>query len=84
MLRGLKKNEGAGDSGKSTVLKQMRLLYAHGFSRSEREEWRAIIFNNAMAALKQILDTMDELKIELKDRHNAVNFCPICCLSLAP
>ena len=51
----------------------MRLIYTHGFSMSEREEWRAIIFNSAMAALKQILDAMDELDTELEDQKNEVN-----------
>ena len=51
----------------------MRLIYTHGFSMSEREEWRAIIFNNVMAALKLILGAMGELKIELENQKNEVN-----------
>ncbi|CCC13316.1 unnamed protein product [Sordaria macrospora k-hell] len=31
---------GAGESGKSTVLKQMKLIYAQGFSKNEKLEWR--------------------------------------------
>ncbi|PKS07835.1 hypothetical protein jhhlp_006443 [Lomentospora prolificans] len=37
---------GAGESGKSTVLKQMKLIYAQGFSKSEKLEWKPVVFNN--------------------------------------
>lgn len=64
---------GAGESGKSTVLKQMRLIYAQGFSKSEKEEWRAIIFNNILSAFKVILDAMEELAIEFDNKDNDVS-----------
>jgi G-protein alpha subunit len=64
---------GAGESGKSTVLKQMRLIYAQGFSKSEKEEWRAIIFNNILSAFKVILDAMEELGIEFSNKDNDVS-----------
>jgi G-protein alpha subunit len=64
---------GAGESGKSTVLKQMRLIYAQGFSKAEKEEWRAIIFNNLLSAFKVILDAMDELDIEFDVKLNDVS-----------
>lgn len=64
---------GAGESGKSTVLKQMKLLYAQGFSKSEKEEWRAIIFQNLQGAFKVILDAMDELTIPFQNEKNKVS-----------
>jgi hypothetical protein len=63
---------GAGESGKSTVLKQMRLIYSQGFSKSEKEEWRAIIFNNILTAFRVILDAMEELEIPFADQFNSV------------
>ncbi|KAL1840488.1 hypothetical protein VTJ49DRAFT_440 [Mycothermus thermophilus] len=33
---------GAGESGKSTVLKQMKLIYAQGFSKTEKMEWKPV------------------------------------------
>src|SRR3954470_8380791 len=64
---------GAGESGKSTVLKQMRLIYAQGFSKSEKEEWRAIIFNNILSAFKVIIDAMEELGVEFDVKPNNVS-----------
>jgi guanine nucleotide-binding protein subunit alpha len=55
------------------VLKQMRLIYAQGFSRAEKEEWRAIIFNNILSAFKVILDAMEELGIEFDVKANNVS-----------
>jgi guanine nucleotide-binding protein subunit alpha, other len=51
----------------------MRLIYAQGFSRSEKEEWRAIIFNNILCAFKVILDAMEELGIEFSNKGNDVS-----------
>jgi guanine nucleotide-binding protein subunit alpha len=51
----------------------MRLIYAQGFSKSEKEEWRAIIFNNILSAFKVILDAMEELGIEFDNKDNDVS-----------
>jgi len=51
---------GAGESGKSTVLKQMRLIHAGGFSQDERKQWRVVIFNNLVHAFQIVLREMEE------------------------
>jgi len=51
----------------------MRLIYAQGFSKSEKEEWRAIIFNNILSAFKVIIDAMEELGIEFSNKDNDVS-----------
>ncbi len=51
----------------------MRLIYAQGFSKQEKEEWRAIIFNNILSAFKVILDAMEELGIEFDVKENDVS-----------
>ncbi|KAL7423443.1 hypothetical protein Q5752_001023 [Cryptotrichosporon argae] len=52
---------GAGASGKSTVLKQMRYLHARPFSPEEVEDYRKIVFSNIVSGMRSIIDTMDEL-----------------------
>lgn len=37
---------GAGESGKSTILKQMKLIHEGGYSRDERESFRAVSFSS--------------------------------------
>ncbi|KAF2502610.1 guanine nucleotide binding protein, alpha subunit [Lophium mytilinum] len=61
---------GAGESGKSTVLKQMRVIHAGGFSRTERKQWRAIIFNNLVTAYQTIFSAMQEQETNFEDEDN--------------
>lgn len=53
--------QGAGESGKSTILKQMRIIYSEGFHLDERKEVRQVIFSNMIVAFKIIAEEMREL-----------------------
>jgi len=64
------KATGAGESGKSTVLKQMRVIHAGGFSRHERKQWRIVIFNNLVHAFQIILGAMQEQDTDFEDEDN--------------
>jgi len=65
---------GAGESGKSTILKQMKLIYTkEGISKNEKEEWRVIIFNNLLDGLKMIIDAMEEMGIDFKYDNTTVH-----------
>ncbi|KZF23601.1 guanine nucleotide binding protein, alpha subunit [Xylona heveae TC161] len=62
---------GAGESGKSTVLKQMKLINADGFSKSERKDfWRPVIFTNLVSAFKVVLENMDEYGLKLENEES--------------
>lgn len=50
----------------------MRLIYAQGFSKNEKEEWRCIIFNNILSAFRQVMEAMDEMGIEFDSDFNTV------------
>ena len=56
---------GCGESGKSTILKQMRLVHGEGFPESERMSVRNIIFSNVLQSMKLILLGMKKLEISL-------------------
>ncbi|EGO60557.1 hypothetical protein GE21DRAFT_7973 [Neurospora crassa] len=64
---------GAGESGKSTILKQMKLIYAQGFSKNEKLEWRPVIFANILQSFRLIFDAMNEFNIKLEDEDNEKN-----------
>jgi hypothetical protein len=51
----------------------MRLIYAKGFSKAEREEWRHTILENLLTALKYILEAMQEREMELANKENQVS-----------
>lgn len=63
---------GAGESGKSTVLKQMRVIHAGGFTETERKQWRVVIFNNLINAFQIILGAMEEQRGQFEDVDNIV------------
>ncbi len=61
---------GAGESGKSTVLKQMKLIYAQGFSKNEKMEWKPVVFTNIIQSFRLIFDAMNDLGIKFDNPDN--------------
>lgn len=47
---------GAGESGKSTLFKQMQKIYGKGFSEQERKAYIPIIANNMLTSIKQLIN----------------------------
>lgn len=47
---------GAGESGKSTIFKQMKIIYGDQFSDSERKQQIPTIFSNILQAMKILID----------------------------
>ncbi|KAI8629951.1 G protein alpha subunit [Xylariaceae sp. FL1651] len=64
---------GAGESGKSTVLKQMKLIYAQGFSKTEKLEWKPVVFGNVIQSMRLIFDAMEDYSIEFERKENEKN-----------
>ncbi|KAI9349777.1 guanine nucleotide binding protein, alpha subunit [Obelidium mucronatum] len=54
---------GAGDTGKSTVLKQFRLIYGVGFTEQEKALYRSAIILNIINSTTTLMNAMDKLKI---------------------
>ncbi|KAF9580453.1 hypothetical protein BGW38_002901, partial [Lunasporangiospora selenospora] len=61
---------GAGEAGKTTIIKQMKLLHASGFSSAEREAFRGFVFSNMVGAMQSILAAMEDHHIQLTHREN--------------
>jgi guanine nucleotide-binding protein G(i) subunit alpha len=60
---------GAGESGKSTIIKQMKLIHEGGYSRDERESFKEIIFSNTVQSMRVILEAMESLELPLDDQR---------------
>lgn len=60
---------GAGESGKSTILKQMKILHQGGYSEAERESYREIIWSNTIQSMQVLLRGMKTINppIEFDD-----------------
>ncbi|CAB4475151.1 unnamed protein product [Rhizophagus irregularis] len=61
---------GAGESGKSTILKQMKLIHDGGYSPEERESFKEIIFSNTVQSMRVILEAMETMSIKFRDGNN--------------
>lgn len=53
---------GAGESGKSTLFKQMIQLYGKGYPESERATFTNIIYSNTIGAMQTLVEESEELK----------------------
>ena len=63
---------GSGDSGKSTILKQMRLIHRVPFSAQEIESYRQLVFNNLTHGLKYLLDAMEDMNLAVSEENAAL------------
>ena len=46
---------GAGESGKSTIVKQMKIIHDNGYTMHEKEQFRPVVFCNTVQSLLTIL-----------------------------
>lgn len=65
-------NPGAGESGKSTLVKQMKIIHADGFTRMELNSFRPTVLDNLLSSMKYVLAGMGLLRINLEHLRNKV------------
>ena len=58
---------GCGESGKSTFIKQMRIIHGCGYSDEDKEGFKMIVYQNIHMGMGQICRAMDELEIPYSD-----------------
>ncbi|KAH9410130.1 Guanine nucleotide-binding protein G(i) subunit alpha-2 [Tyrophagus putrescentiae] len=54
---------GAGESGKSTILKQLKIIHIDGYDKEECRQFRRVIYANTIQSLSAILQAMELLGI---------------------
>lgn len=65
---------GTGESGKSTFIKQMRIIHGSGYSDEDKKGFIKLVFQNIFMAMQSMIKAMDMLKIPYKDNKNIVGF----------
>jgi len=65
---------GAGESGKSTVAKQMKIIHLKGFSKDECLTYKSIIYNNVIGSMKVLIHAATERNIPLQNKQVADRF----------
>jgi len=58
---------GAGESGKSTVAKQMKIIHLLGFSPSERLNYRPTIFTNIVTSMRTLATECVNRRLEIQN-----------------
>ncbi|KAL4657879.1 guanine nucleotide-binding protein subunit alpha-13-like isoform X3 [Arapaima gigas] len=61
---------GAGESGKSTFLKQMRIIHGQDFDQRAKEEFRTTIYSNVIKGIRVLVDARAKLHIPWGDQSN--------------
>nr|XP_006006234.1 PREDICTED: guanine nucleotide-binding protein G(t) subunit alpha-3 [Latimeria chalumnae] len=58
---------GAGESGKSTIVKQMKIIHKKGYTDQECMEFKAVIYSDTLQSIMAIVKAMSTLGIEYRD-----------------
>jgi len=61
---------GSGESGKSTFLKQMRIIHGNNFVAEELKQFKLVIYGNVVKGMKVLIDARDKLRIPWGDSRN--------------
>ena len=61
---------GAGESGKSTFLKQMRILHGRDYSEQDRLDCRGTIYHNILKGMKILVEARRRLQLPLENPKN--------------
>lgn len=48
----------------------MKLIYAQGFSKNEKMEWKPVVFTNIIQSFRAIYDAMNEMGIKFENPEN--------------
>ncbi|XP_036385101.1 guanine nucleotide-binding protein subunit alpha-11-like isoform X2 [Megalops cyprinoides] len=61
---------GTGESGKSTFIKQMRIIHGSGYSKDDRRGFTRLVYQNIFTAMQAMINAMEILRIPFVDDHN--------------
>ncbi|KAL1005500.1 hypothetical protein UPYG_G00059910 [Umbra pygmaea] len=64
---------GAAESGKSTLVKQMKIIHSHGFTKQELTSFKPAVLDNLLTSMKFVLHGMGILRINLASNKNKVH-----------
>ncbi|KAF7261005.1 hypothetical protein EG68_01861 [Paragonimus skrjabini miyazakii] len=64
---------GTGEAGKSTFVKQMRIIHGSGYSEDDKRAFICLIYQNIFLAMTTMLEAMQKLGIIYSDAKNPEN-----------
>jgi GTPase SAR1 family protein len=60
---------GAGESGKTTFVKQIKQIYQGGFTPEELQGWTDLVYENLVTAMTAILSAIQTMNLSLEPSH---------------
>ena len=61
---------GTGDSGKSTIVKQMKIIHGDGYSNEELNSFQSVVHNNLLTSMTEVINATEKLNIRLHHLSN--------------
>eukprot|EP00762_Andalucia_godoyi_P004140 ANDGO_06278.mRNA.1 Guanine nucleotide-binding protein subunit alpha len=61
---------GAGESGKSTIFKQMQIMHRQGYTKQECLMYRDVVYANTLQSIKSLIAATARLRIPLESEEN--------------
>ncbi|XP_010777396.1 guanine nucleotide-binding protein subunit alpha-14 [Notothenia coriiceps] len=61
---------GTGESGKSTFIKQMRIIHGGGYTEEDKRSYAKLVFQNILTSMQTMTRAMEALGINLADPKN--------------
>ncbi|XP_038853460.1 guanine nucleotide-binding protein G(q) subunit alpha isoform X1 [Salvelinus namaycush] len=61
---------GTGESGKSTFIKQMRIIHGAGYSDEDKRGFTKLVYQNIFTAMQSMIRATETLRIPYKYEHN--------------
>ena len=65
---------GSGESGKSTIVKQMKIIHKEGFTDAELAEYRPIVYKNVLDSAQAVIIYMRKIGWDFVGYSNRVCF----------
>ncbi|XP_017079156.1 G protein alpha q subunit [Drosophila eugracilis] len=62
---------GTGESGKSTFIKQMRIIHGKGYTDEDKRGYIKLVFQNIFMAMQTMIDAMKALKIPYSQKEHS-------------
>ncbi|WVQ77868.1 guanine nucleotide-binding protein subunit alpha [Cryptococcus sp. DSM 104548] len=61
---------GSGESGKSTIVKQMKIIHQNGYSKDELLTYRGIVHKNVLDSAQALIMAMRKIGVDPEDANN--------------
>lgn len=61
---------GAGESGKSTIVKQMKIIHDNGYTQDDCKQFIPVVYSNTISSMMAVVKAMNKLQIEYGNPAN--------------